>query len=251
LLASRSSSLPPKNGKLLAASWLEAQHCRGWVVTGEDTAKLLAAVPAILWALLAGYVVYLLRGTIPGMVGRLGSLEAFGLKLSMSTQAMNAAIEMAQKLVGAPVDVPQRDREQALKRANRERARLEGAEILWVDDRPSNNRNEARMLRGFGALVTFACSTDEAIEALRHAAEQSQPFHLILSDISRAPPEGERDAGLRMVPRLRAEKVFLPIIFYVARADPNACTPAGAFGLTNRPDQLLQLALDALARTRE
>jgi hypothetical protein len=36
---------------------------------------------------------------------------------------------------------------------------FEGAEILWVDDRPSNNRNEARMLRSFGALITFAATT--------------------------------------------------------------------------------------------
>ena len=32
--------------------------------------------------------------------------------------------------------------------------------------------------------------------------------------------------------------------------DPTRGIPAGAFGVTNRPDQLLNLVLDALARTR-
>jgi CheY-like chemotaxis protein len=216
----------------------------------EQFAKILAALPPIIWAALAGYLLYLLRTTIPATLGRLGSVEAFGVKLSISGQAMNAAIELARKEIGEPIEVPRQDRERALERAYLERARLEGAEILWVDDKPSNNRNEARMLSAYGALITFACTTDEALGALDRATEQSLPFHLILSDINRAPPESERDAGLRMIPRLREQKVSLPVILYVARLNTKAGVPGGVFGITNRPDQLLQLVLDALARTR-
>jgi CheY-like chemotaxis protein len=184
--------------------------------------------------MLAGYVLYLLRHTIPATLGRLGSVEAFGMKLSMSGQAMNAAIELARKQVGEPLEVPKQDRDRALERAYLECARLEGAEILWVDDKPSNNRNEVRMLSAFGTRITFACTTNEAVQAFERAAEQSQPFHLILSDINRAPPESERDAGLRMISRLREQKVFLPVILYVARLDAEAGIPAGVFGITNR-----------------
>jgi CheY-like chemotaxis protein len=163
---------------------------------------------------------------------------------------MSAAIEMARKGADPNLDVPAADRQRALERANRERALMEGAELLWVDDRPSNDRNEARMLRSFGALITFACTTEEALSALRNAAEQQQPFHLILSDIARDIPTPDPEAGIKMLDRLHDEKIFLPVIFYIARPKPGAPAPAGSLGLTNRPDQLLHLVLDGLARTR-
>jgi CheY-like chemotaxis protein len=220
-------------------------------MSNDMVTKIMGALPPIIWAGLAGYVLYLLRGTLVAAVGRLASFEAFGVKLSMSgAQAMSAAIELARKGADPTLDVPEGDRQRALDRADRERALLGGAELLWVDDTPSNNRNEARMLSGFGAVITFACSTEEALRTLRNAAEQAQPYHLVLSDITRAGVAPDPQAGIHMLTRLREEKVFLPVIFYIARPDPGAATPAGAFGLTNRPDQLLHLVLDGLARTR-
>jgi hypothetical protein len=53
-----------------------------------------------------------------------------------------------------------------------------------------------------------------------------------------------------MLPRLREAGFSQPVIFYVGRPEPGAGVPAGAFGLTNRPDQLLQLTIDALSRVR-
>jgi hypothetical protein len=40
------------------------------------------------------------------------------------------------------------------------------------------------------------------------------------------------------------------VIFYVGRLDPGAERPAGSFGITNRPEELLHLVLDVLERTR-
>jgi hypothetical protein len=51
-----------------------------------------------------------------------------------------------------------------------------------------------------------------------------------------------------MLPRLREAGFHQPVIFYVGRVDPGAGVPPGAFGLTNRPDQLLQLTIDALSK---
>jgi CheY-like chemotaxis protein len=127
---------------------------------------------------------------------------------------------------------------------------FEGAEILWVDDRPSNNRNEARMLRSFGALITFAATTEEALHALRAGVEQHQPFEIILSDISRDLTAPDPTGGLAMLSRVRDAGFHQPVIFYVGRPNPNAGVPAGAFGITHRPDQLLQLTIDALSRIR-
>jgi CheY-like chemotaxis protein len=216
----------------------------------ETLIKLAGALPPIMWACLAIYLVFLLRAELRRAVGQIGNIEGFGIKLSLSGgQALNAAVEMARKYPGADVEVPPADRKRALDRAVRERALLDGSELLWVDDNPSNNRNEARMLRSFGAVVTFAVSTTEALRALSAAAEQLQPFHLILSDISRGDPVDGKPAGLHMLQELRDQRIFLPVVFYVARQDGSG-VPAGALGLTNRPDELLQLVLDGLARTR-
>jgi len=221
------------------------------LVTADGIAHIIGAVGTLLWVLLAAFVIWLLRQPLTAAVGRLATFEAFGVKLALSGgAALDAAIELAQKNPEWPVEVPVADRKAALDRANAHRAVFEGAEILWVDDRPSNNRNEAGMLRSFGALITFSATTDEALRALKTAAEQHQPFDLILSDISRDLPSPDPIAGLTMLTRLRNAGFQQPVIYYVGRPNPDAGVPLGAFGLTNRPDQLLQLTIDALSRVR-
>ena len=220
-------------------------------MTGDQIAHIIKAVAGLFWVLLAAFVVWLLRQPLTAAVSRLASFEAFGVKFGLSgSAALDAAIELAQKNPAWPVEVPAADRKAAIDRANANRAAFEGAEILWVDDRPSNNRNEARMLRSFGALVTFAATTDEASRALQTAAEQRQPFDLILSDISRDLPAPDPTAGLTMLPPLRNAGFHQPVIYYVGSPKPDVGVPAGAFGVTNRPDQLLQLVIDALSRVR-
>ena len=41
----------------------------------------------------------------------------------------------------------------------------------------------------------------------------------------------------------------MPLIFYVSVRDEEKPLPVGAFGLTNRPDVLVHLVIDALERT--
>jgi CheY-like chemotaxis protein len=219
----------------------------GLTVNGDEISHIIGAAAGLLWVLLAIYVVRLLRQPLTAVFGRLAGVEAFGVKFSLSGgAALNAAVELAQKNPDWPIEVPTADREAAVERANAHRHLFEGAEILWVDDRPSNNRNEARMLRTFGALITFAATTEEALRALGIGADQHQPFDIILSDISRDLPTPDPTAGLTMLPRLRDAGYQQPAIFYVGRPNPTAGVPPGAFGVTIRPDQLLQLTIDAL-----
>jgi CheY-like chemotaxis protein len=161
---------------------------------------------------------------------------------------MSDAIAMAEKNKRWPVEGTDQERQRALDRADKRRRVYEGAEILWVDDRPSNNRNESRMLRSFGALVTFACATDEALGAIRDANTESRPFDLVLSDISRDIPALNDRAGIDMLATFRSEGIVLPVILYVGNLKPGAAVPAGAFGITNRPDVLLTMVGEALTR---
>ncbi len=218
---------------------------------GEQITQVLGAAPALIAALVLVYIVFRLRDTLPAVVARLTNVEAFGLKLSLSGgQAMSAAIEMARKNPRWEGESSVVDQHRALARAMRERKLLDGAEILWVDDCPSNNRNESRMLRSFGAVITFACTTEEALGALRDGDTQKQPFDMIISDIGRDYPTPNPRAGIDMLVRLAEAGRHEPVVFYVGRLAPDAGPPVGAFGITNRPDELLNLTLDALARVR-
>jgi hypothetical protein len=103
------------------------------------------------WVGIVFYIIYLLRASLPSLLNRLLGVEIYGVRLSMSTvaQALAEAVELAEKNPHWPVVVAEADRRRALERAEKERHRMEGAEILWVDDHPSNNRNEVRHARRF------------------------------------------------------------------------------------------------------
>jgi CheY-like chemotaxis protein len=223
----------------------------GW--TGEGVAKALGGVASLAWTGLAICVIWLLRGSLVGMVNRLTGVEAWGVKFALEggAQAMAQAFEIAAKNTKWTAEAPEHERQAALEKAKARRSVYEGAEILWVDDRPSNNRNESRMLRSFGALITFACTTDEAREAIAAAKVEARPFDIVLSDVARdLPPPTNECAGLDMLATFRKEGIGLPVIFYVGRSKSEAGTPPDAFGLTHRPDILLTLVGDALERTR-
>jgi CheY-like chemotaxis protein len=222
-------------------------------MTGEGVAKVLTGLVSLLWTGLAFYVIWLLRASLTGVVNRLTGFEGWGMKFALSggEKALAAAFEIAAKNPKWTAKVSEEDRQRALQKAKENRKVFEGAEILWVDDRPSNNRNESRMLRSFGTLITFACTTEEALEVIKDANSQAQPFDVVLSDISRQmPPPPDARGGLEMLAKFRAEGISLPVIFYVGEILPGAGTPAGAFGITHRPDVLLTLVGDALGRLR-
>jgi hypothetical protein len=72
----------------------------------------------------------------------------------------------------------------------------------------------------------------------------------VLSDISRDFPTHDPTGGIAMLARLRQENFRQPVIFYIGQRDRERGTPADAFGITDRPDELLHMILDALARVR-
>jgi len=117
---------------------------------------------------------------------------------------------------------------------------IAGKRLLWIDDHPSNNFYERLALAQMGISVDIATSSREALASL-----QQLPADLILSDIARGT---DLDAGVRFLSALRSSGIDTPIVFYVAHVDRNLNTPKGAFAITDRPDEILHLALDVLER---
>jgi CheY-like chemotaxis protein len=127
-----------------------------------------------------------------------------------------------------------------LRRAQVVEKAIRGARILWVDDRPEGNVWEHDCLTTLGAVIKTVETTRSAVACL-----ESESFDLLISDVDR---EGRDRAGLDDLAELEASAPGLPVVFYVMDRKPGV--PAGAFGITAHPDELLHLCMDALERTR-
>ena len=61
--------------------------------------------------------------------------------------------------------------------------------------------------------------------------------------------ENNDTAGVDALPSLRSAAPETPVVFYIGQESTRG-VPVGAFGITNRPDELLHLVLDVLERRR-
>jgi hypothetical protein len=127
-----------------------------------------------------------------------------------------------------------------LRRAQVVEPALRGARILWIDDRPEGNVWEYDCLTALGAGVKTVETTRSAVACL-----EREPYDLVISDVER---EGRPTRGIEDLPSLQVRQRAIPVILYVMDLKPGV--PAGAFGVTARPDELLHLCMDALERSR-
>lgn len=112
--------------------------------------------------------------------------------------------------------------------------------ILWVDDRPDNNRFEREALSALGFSFVLAKSTDEALAKLRE-----RNFDVIISDMGR-PPDSR--AGYTLLSKLQEQGNSAPYIIYAGSRAPEHQAEArrnGAFGTTNRADELMEMVAQA------
>jgi CheY-like chemotaxis protein len=133
-------------------------------------------------------------------------------------------------------------RDQIARRAARLEQLVGGARILLVNDVPRQMEHVIDLLQNLKIQVDIATSSDEAIARLG-----SERYDVVISDMAR---DGVDDEGLRLLKRMRTGGVSQRLIFTVGRYQPERGTPAFAFGITNRVDELLNLVFDALERIR-
>ena len=112
-------------------------------------------------------------------------------------------------------------------------AKFAGRNILWVDDRPANNRF---LIEAFGELqinVETALSTDEALQHL-----ERERFDVIISDMGRP---GDDRAGYTLLRALAERSDTTPVIIYAgsdSEQHRKEARAAGAIDSTNRPDRV-------------
>ena len=210
------------------------------IVVAQELIKIL---PSLLWVVFAFTVLYFFYQPIRDeLLPKLASFEAGVVKMSFARESMDAAVELAQKNQRWPVVAPEADRERVLRRAQRCARLLADAQVLWVDDCPDNNVNEIRMFRQLKVAIDVATTTEAALELMK-----TTEYDLVLSDMARG---DQTDAGIDFLRQLRVSDNTTPVIFYIGTVNPAKGVPPRAFGLTNRPDELLNLTIDVLERKR-
>jgi len=232
----------------------------------EIIIELIKLIPSLLWILLIVVILILFYRPVRYVLfPRLSGIKAMGVEFSFLKDSMDAALakarehddtmekqivgpkkrgklELAEKSPQWKVVVPPEDKQLVINRSLQHKEILSGAQILWVDDHPENNLNERRMFEQLNVELDIAKSTEEAIKMLKHAK-----YDLILSDMNR---DDEPSAGLDFLKKFRTADEKTPVIFYIGVFDPEKGVPPKSFGITNRPDELLHLVLDALERKK-
>jgi CheY-like chemotaxis protein len=205
---------------------------------------LIETIPSLLWFIfvLVFFVLYYKR-IRDELLPRLSGTKAAGVEFSFVENSIEAAIEFGEESERWDVKVPAKDKKAALNRARNHLNTFRNAKILWLDDYPENNRNERRMFRQLKADIDIARNSNEALEMLR-----CDIYDLIVSDIAR--DDKDDFDGLQFLSELRKTDANTPVIFYVGVMEAGKGVPEHAFGITNRPDELLHLSLDALERNR-
>jgi hypothetical protein len=137
------------------------------------------------------------------------------------------------------VELPPAQPERIARRAARNYEVLSGASILWVDDDPLSVQREQELLQNLGVKrIDTATTTEEAT-----AMNAKSSYQVVISDMDRI--ESPK-AGEELLASVGPEGP--PVIIYLLNYKPELGVPDGAFGITNRPDELVDLVLDALER---
>lgn len=207
--------------------------------------EIIRIIPSLLWLTLACVLLVLvyepfMQHLLPYVSSvKVGNIEVV---LNRFGQLLERVIEIADKNPQWHVAVSSADKERVIQRIQRNWDLLQGSRVLMFDDRPDTLVNEIRMLQQLEMEVEVVTLTSEALARL-----QSGHFDLLISDIAR--PEGQSN-GIVTLQTLRGHYPALPAVFYIGNYNAEDGIPVGAFGITNRPDELVHLILDILERKR-
>jgi CheY-like chemotaxis protein len=133
-------------------------------------------------------------------------------------------------------------RNQVARRASRLQPLIRGARVLLVNDIPSEMVYVISILRDLGVHIDVVETTNLAISMLKE-----NNYDAVISDMRR---KNVPDEGINFLKKMRSLQVSTPLIFTVGQYEPERGTPAYAFGITNRVDELLNLLFDVFERVR-
>jgi CheY-like chemotaxis protein len=172
------------------------------------------------------------------------SVDRSGFRFKISAQERNLAIADA-RAASIQRKLPADDEKVAA--TLREGDELRAARALWVDDNPTGNVHERRMLERLHVDFDLALSTEEALANL-----VGRSYQLIITDLTRIDEAGNPDhrAGIEFL-RLLAQAPRVPPVLVYAGEEDNRAEVARGYGaqaVTITPSALLAAVLDVLRR---
>ena len=198
--------------------------------------ELVRLIPAIAWVVFGLLALCLFYKSIrESILPRLSSFKAFGVEASFVKETLDKASE----------HVPagdEKSKSAVARRAERINSIVAGAKILLVNDHPEEMSSVIEILNSMKMTVTVATNTDAALRLLK-----ANLYDVVLSDMVR--DEGENE-GLVFLNKAVEKGIHRPTILTVGRYEPERGTPAYAFAITNRVDELLHYVFDVLERSR-
>lgn len=111
---------------------------------------------------------------------------------------------------------------------------------LWIDDNPPCVLSEQRLLTALNVQIDSAFSSENAELMIKNV-----PYDFIVSDLNR---NGNVHEGYEFLKELFAQNIRIPTIFYITKMHEEKGVPPYAFGITNRPTELLHLVMDIIER---
>ena len=220
--------------------------------------KLMELGPGLLLTGTAIVTLWFNRNRLSAVLDRVSGFKAMGVEVQLAAtfESLNKAVSslgddvrIRTTVSGEEkgVQITEDDELRVIKRAENAIDVLRDRSVLWVDDLPQNNVHEVFTLELLGLKVIQVTDNSNAISMLRGSGQR---IYVVISDIGR--PDGE-PSGIDLLESLANHSVDIPLIYYITNVDerkplPAASNGARAFGLTNRPDELVHLLLDVLER---
>jgi hypothetical protein len=204
-----------------------------------DRELAIALLPQLIWSVVVLILVLVFRDAIRQRLGRVRTLSFLGFSVELEPEQVKAAVKARAKLAGTALQGLDSVASSLVSRAERLQPVLRGAVAVWLDEDPLRNRTERRLLREMGVFTQVIRELDEAG---RFVESEGDDVDLVISENL---TQDGRKVGQILIGRLGHARP--PVILYVTNLKPGL--PEGAFGITNRPDELLHLVMDALERS--
>lgn len=216
-------SIQAGNGTTASDLWIEA----------------IRVIPDVAWVMVVAWGIWWLYPKIKtDILLRLRTFKGYGIEVQIAEAERQLEEASAKRRITLPFD----DRKRLLKRIERVGSVLTDALVLWVDDAPENNRVEHGLLTGLGAKIATVTTSNEALKKLGASA-----WDVVISDMER---DGNKNEGAAFAQLIHTNAYPTPVIIYTGTSQEGRPCPAYVFGITNHPDNLVHLVLDALERRR-
>lgn len=223
-------------------------------MTADQVTRLITAVAQLLgvlvWPAVLLIVALRFRSPIAGFIKNASqfSVKGAGIEASISREREEAMAALGAAVATGRISDDETAADADLSDvagvlpAPRTQQRIRDSAILWVDDRPANNRFERQAFEALGMRVDLSTSTEDALSRMRR-----RQYDLIISDMGRP---GDPRAGYTLLDQLRGQGDATPFVIYASSRAPEHVAEArrhGAAGCTNSATELMKIVTGTLS----